>query len=422
MKLAFVTQPGFAVQPPSGSLEIWTREVARRLARRHDVTIYASRTAATEEATVEGVRYRFLSHGADVALARIARPAWRLLPADRPFFASTLYPLGYWARAGLELRRERFDAAHVFNYSQALPVLGRLAPRTRLVLHMQCEWLAQLSERMLRGRLARADSILGCSHAVTAKGRSRFPALAERFHTVFNGVDLEAVAGGGAPGRGAHRLLYVGRISPEKGLHVLVDAFAELAATRPELTLRLVGEEAVVPLEMIVELADDPRVQALRQFYAGSYSEALMARLPPELRQRVSLAGQLSYEAVAACYRTADVFVLPSLMEAFGMPLAEALAAGVPAVASRTGGIVDIVDDGATGLLVEPGDTRALGAAIGRLLDDRELRVVLAAAGREKARSTFGWDAIADAFEDRLEAGGRGGARSATGGEIRATT
>jgi spore coat protein SA len=422
VKLAFVTQPGFAVQPPTGSLEIWTWEVARRLASRHEVTIYASRTAATEEATVEGVRYRFLSHGIDVALARVARPAWRLLPPDRPFFASTLYPFAYWLRAGRELRREGFDAAHVFNYSQALPVLAKLAPRTRLLLHMQCEWLAQLDERMLRRRLARAHSILSCSHAVTEKGRSRFPALAGRFGTVFNGVDLEALDSGGEPAPSPHRLLYVGRISPEKGLHVLMDAFAELAATRPDLTLRLVGEEALVPLAMLVELADDPRVQALREFYAGSYSEALLARLPADLRGRVSFAGRLPYAEVARCYRDADVFVLPSLMEAFGMPLAEALAAGVPAVASRTGGIVDIVDDEVSGLLVEPGDAAALTVAIERLLEDRELRGALTEAGRKKSRSTFGWDAIADAFEGQLQAGGHGGARTTVGGEVRSTT
>lgn len=422
MNIAFVTQPGFAVQPPSGSLEIWTWEVARRLARQHDVTILASRSELTEDTTSEGVRYRFLPHGLDAELARLARPIWRLLPADRPFFSSALHPLAYWIRAGLELRRGGFDAAHVFNYSQALPILGRLAPQAKLVLHMQCEWLAQLSARMLHPRLARAHAVLGCSTSVTEGGRARFPALSDRFHTVFNGVDLHATGESREPAPTPHRLLYVGRISPEKGLHVLVDAFAELAATRPELRLRLVGEEAVVPLEMIVALAGDPRVQALREFYPGSYREALLRRLPRELRGRVTFAGQLPYGEVAECYRNADIFVLPSLVEAFGMPLAEALAAGVPAVASRTGGIVDIVEHETTGLLVEPGDAGALTAAIGRLLEDSELRTRLAAAGREKARSSFGWDAIAEAFLVHLEAGVADKDRSPEGGEVRVGT
>jgi glycosyltransferase involved in cell wall biosynthesis len=81
------------------------------------------------------------------------------------------------------------------------------------------------------------------------------------------------------------------------------------------------------------------------------------------------------------------------------MPLAEALAAGVPAVGSRTGGIVDIVDDGVTGLLVEPGDARALAAAIERMLDDHDLRARVAGAGRAKAVSQFDWGVVATSLE-----------------------
>jgi glycosyltransferase involved in cell wall biosynthesis len=91
------------------------------------------------------------------------------------------------------------------------------------------------------------------------------------------------------------------------------------------------------------------------------------------------------------------------------MPLAEALAAGVPSVGARTGGIVDIVDDDVTGLLVESGDSAALTVALRRLIEDGELRARLAAAGRVKARERFSWDHVAAATERQLAAAAPGG-------------
>lgn len=404
MKIAFVTQPGHAVLPAAGSLEIWTEEVAPRLGRQHDVAIFASRPGDRADTAEGGVSYRFVAHAGDRTLSRLARPAWRLLGPHRPFYASTLHPLSYWVRVGHALRREQFDVAHVFNYSQALPILHRLAPRTKLVLHMQCEWLMQLDERMLARRLALADAILGCSDWITDGTRTRFPAVAARCHTVPNGTDLRALDFERDAARPAKRLLFVGRISPEKGLHVLVDAFDALQRTRPELELVLVGEETGAPPEMLVRLSADPRVRELESFYSGSYGAALQARMSPEGASRVRFTGAVPYAQISQHYRDADVFVFPSMMEAFGMPLAEALAAGLPAVAARTGGIVDIVEDGATGLLVEPGDAGELEAALGRLLDDATLRSSLAARGRAKARARFGWDAVAAETEERFAA------------------
>ena len=80
VEIGFLTQPGHAVLPPAGSLEIWTHHVARRLAARgHEVFVYASGRA---RAARRGRRpYRFVDHGVDGRLARVVRPAYRALPA-----------------------------------------------------------------------------------------------------------------------------------------------------------------------------------------------------------------------------------------------------------------------------------------------------------------------------------------------------
>jgi len=405
MRVAFVTQPGHAVVPAAGSVEIWTDEVARRLAGDHEVTIFASRSPRTVDAERDGLAHRFVAHTGEGPLRRVARPAWRVAGASRrPYFASPAHGLPYWVGVGQALRRGNFDVAHIANYSQALPILRRLAPRTRLVIHMHCEWLMQLDERMLARRLRHADAILACSDHLTNGVRRRFPELAARCHTVPNGTDVEALTFERPAAPDARSLLFVGRISPEKGLHLLVDAFNELQAERPELELTLVGEEEAPDPGMLVRLSDDEQIRRLEEFYTAPYGETLRARLTPAARERVHFTGAVPYAQVAAHYRDADVLVLPSLMEAFGMPLAEAQVAGLPVLAARTGGIPDIVEHDVTGLLVPRGDSAALTVALRRLLDDAELRARLAATGRERARERFGWAQVAAATGQHLGA------------------
>ena len=105
MRIAFVSQPGHAVVPASGSIELWADVVAKRLAEDHDVAIYASRPPSPVVPPADGITYRFVPHGAAQVVVRALRRAWRLLPADRPFFASLLHPFEYWLRLALDVRR-----------------------------------------------------------------------------------------------------------------------------------------------------------------------------------------------------------------------------------------------------------------------------------------------------------------------------
>jgi glycosyltransferase involved in cell wall biosynthesis len=98
-------------------------------------------------------------------------------------------------------------------------------------------------------------------------------------------------------------------------------------------------------------------------------------------------------------YHAADVFVAPSIwQEPFGMPLVEAMAAGLPVIATRRGAFPEIVQDDQTGLLVPPADAQALAEAILRLLDDPPRRRQLGRAGFQRAAANFTWDHVADAL------------------------
>jgi glycosyltransferase involved in cell wall biosynthesis len=187
----------------------------------------------------------------------------------------------------------------------------------------------------------------------------------DRLHVVHCGVDPARYAGPGQPEAGA--LLYVGRLAAVKGLPVLFAALAAARRERPDLRLTLIG--------------DGPERAALTAECAAL-----------GIADIVTFAGYQSQDAVAAALRRAATLVLPSFAEGVPVVLMEAMAAGRPVVATRVGGVAELVEDGVSGLLVPPGDDRALAAAILRALRDDGR---MGAAGRA---------AVAAGFDSRTEA------------------
>jgi glycosyltransferase involved in cell wall biosynthesis len=130
------------------------------------------------------------------------------------------------------------------------------------------------------------------------------------------------------------------------------------------------------------------------------------------LEDRVRLAGDLDAAALAAEYDRADLFVLPTLYEGYGMAVAEALARGLPVVSTATGSIEDLVlgtggvrltPDLAAGIVVPPGDLPEFTAALSRAIGDPVLRASLAANARGVRDCLPTWDAAAAAMEEALE-------------------
>jgi len=111
---------------------------------------------------------------------------------------------------------------------------------------------------------------------------------------------------------------------------------------------------------------------------------------------QVHFLGHVDHSRMPAHYATADLFVLPSRMESFPLVLVEAMACGLPVVATRVGGIPEVVEEGVTGLLVLPDDPQALAEAISCLLDDPEKMREMGAKGRERAKECFTWDKTAE--------------------------
>ena len=170
------------------------------------------------------------------------------------------------------------------------------------------------------------------------------------------------------PQLGEQLVLYAGRLATNKGLPHLITALAHLRQTHPGVELLVVGQD------MGVGAALDAQASA-----AGVSLHRL---------------GHLSDELYRSAFAVAEVLALPSEYEAFGIVLLEAAAAGLPAVATRVGGVPEAIIEGETGLLVEYGDATALAAALAQILDDPTGARELGQLGRERARDEFSWASI----------------------------
>lgn len=203
------------------------------------------------------------------------------------------------------------------------------------------------------------------------------PGVDERARTPAHEVDNPRTTRGG---EGASvQLLCVATVTPRKGHAVLVEALNDLRDRRWHLSCA-------------GSLTRDPGTVAAL--------EHQIERL--RLTSRVSLLGELDDAALERYYARADLFVLPSYLEGYGMALADALARGIPVVSTTAGAIPETVPASA-GVLVPPGDSRALGKALARLIDDDEARAGLAAGARAARTALPTWSGAVEKFSAALD-------------------
>jgi glycosyltransferase involved in cell wall biosynthesis len=429
MRIAFISQPRDAIAATGtqrGSVAIVTWELARRLANRHDVSIYAPLTSEghLEERGPENVRVR--------RIPRVFRRFHKtvdfgtgLLGIRPPYFSTPFFFREYGTAVAAALAKDPPDVVHIQICAQFVPLIRAALPRARIVFHTHDELLTRLDRATIERRLAGADAVVTCSDYVTGRWQERFPARAAHIHTIGNGVDLERFhpgpGSGGADGSGAvdPSMLYVGRVSPEKGVHILAQAFERILARVPAARLAVVGSAGLLPFNQISLLEDDSHVASLRPFYgkgllerinkqavhaSTSYLDAIRSSLSPAALARVRFHGPLEYMDLPALYRRARVLVAPSLCaEPFGLPMAEAMASGLPVIASRAGGMASIVEDGKTGILVDRGDVQGLAEASVALLTDNATLAGMRRASRQVAEARFGWEASAGRLENIYE-------------------
>jgi glycosyltransferase involved in cell wall biosynthesis len=270
--------------------------------------------------------------------------------------------------------------------------------------------LTQRDRALLEKQLQKVDAIIGCSQFITQNIKEAFPFYSDRCFTVYNGVNTERFVGRQDTNlintNKRKTLLYVGRISPEKGIHVLIEALKTVLVDHPQTSLNIVGPNSLAPTQFVDPLKKDSLLENLQSFYDSSqkYGQHLKKIIPPQKTENFSFLGEIPNFKLVDFYHDADLFIFPSIWhEPFGMPLIEAMAVGLPVIATRGGAFSEIVDDGKTGMLVDRGDAGSLAKAISNLLNDDELRTSMGKAGRKRALELFSWEKIVKNLLDLYE-------------------
>jgi glycosyltransferase involved in cell wall biosynthesis len=221
----------------------------------------------------------------------------------------------------------------------------------------------QLSEKTTRAKFVACISHFARSQAMNFSDPQHW----DKLHVVHCGVipelyDRPAPDAGSTGSKTAMNLLFIGRLSPTKGLRVLMEAFAAARTDYPDLRLTLVGDGN-----------DRPHLE----------------ELAAPLGDAVRFAGFQSQEGVARALAAADALVLPSFAEGLPVVLMEALAAGKPVICTQVAGVGELVEHGVSGLIVPAGDAESLANCIRTLADDSDRRGKMGEAGRQKVRAEF---------------------------------
>jgi glycosyltransferase involved in cell wall biosynthesis len=294
--------------------------------------------------------------------ARVLRDRWRL---ERP----DVVHAHFWMSGLAALDAARPLGIPVAQTFHALGVVKRrhqgakdTSPQGRLALE--------------RHIIRRAERIVAtCTDEVAEL--ERLEADLRRVHVVPCGTDLERFTPLGpseARRDGLRRIVVVGRLVERKGVADVISALAEVPG----------AELVVAGGPPAAELGGDPEARRL----------AAVAR-DAGVEDRVRLRGRLARDEVPPLLRSADVVACVPWYEPFGIVPLEAMACGVPVIASAVGGMLDTVVDGVTGLHVAPREPSRLAAALRSLLADDERRHAMGAEGVQRARALYGWDRVA---------------------------
>lgn len=317
-------------------------------------------------------------------------------------YIDTARPSTKWHAAVATVRyfltqSDTFEIVHLHGFSQKsilIALLARLFGK-RLVITIHTAGSDEPAGVRALGRLAywcysRADRFVAISEQIAANYRAAgLPA--DRLTVAPNGVDTERFRPASEAERGAARralgglppelpwLLFVGFFSRDKGPDVLFEAWLRLQQLAPgSSALLYVGATASAYHEVDAAIAREIQAEAGHR----------------GLSHLVKFTGEMA--EVERAYRAADILVMPSTREAFGMVLIEAMASGLPVVATRIDGVTDtIIDDGVSGLLVAPKDVAALTAAVAQLLGDRQRAESIGVRARQEVVARYGLEASA---------------------------
>ncbi|MBT7300703.1 MAG: glycosyltransferase family 4 protein [Victivallales bacterium] len=375
MRIAIVC----GIYPPEGGggIETYTRDLTEALAKAGHAPVILSRTEGEERCEeVDGVTVR--------------RYRMRELPKGERFLPGICWSR-FLAREIDRLHREQpFDVVEFPNWegvgywyarrppTRRLPVITRLHTPFLECLeleparknHMGAKFTCWLERRAVLA----ADRLICSTRAHAGMMAKVYGFDPAQVHVIPLGTMLpgdEAIAAIPPPAADAPvRVLYVGRLEMRKGTVTLLDAVPGVVSEFPNVEFLIAGKDR----------PEGPGGQYFADYFRTAYGS---------FAKHVKFLGFVPEDELRRLYQQCDVFAVPSNYESFGLVFLEAMAWGKPVIGCRAGGMPEVIADGETGFLAEPGDVSGLGTMLARLCGDRDLRARLGAAARRRAVEHF---------------------------------
>lgn len=352
--------------PPTGAaaVEWWTWQVARHLARSGKYVPHIICTGENDPSPEREIREGV--HFYRINLSRTYKRLFQKL--------TRLDPYGYAARAAQYCREVNAQIIHTQNSADLHLQVSKRVPKAKSILHMH-------NEKLPKGKF-HADLVLTVSNYLAEWYKKNLPGI--QIQILTNGIDRNDYRKKVAIPDwkrslpvSAKTLLYAGRISPEKCIHLIAEAFSLLSPRYPELYLVIIGGRSH---------GTNDRAR---------YADNLEKMLEP-LSKHVKFVGSINPEEMYQHYPVGDLLIIPSLSEAFGMVCLEAMAAGLPVLASPRGGLPEFVLHEKTGFLIDDyGNSSSLANQIENLLATPEKMRAVALAGQAYAQENHDWSLVA---------------------------
>jgi len=260
------------------------------------------------------------------------------------------------------------------------PKLSLVSPKRTIVSFGHRAWLPFYKYVFFRNRYKSATFVF-CSEFLKRDFLQRYPEIPpHNCHVIYNGVDVDKFRpSSNKKSNGPVKILFVGQWNEQKGILVLLDAIKILEKKRyGGFELVLVGGPHLWKVDEDYQ----------KQKVTGEKINGIISGL-----SSVRILGEVAHSDLPPVYQSCDILVFPSIgPEGFGLVNIEAMACGLPVVATRVGGVPEIVLHGKTGFLVEPNDAESLAHSLEDLMDNKQMREKYGAKGRERVEQIFTWD------------------------------
>jgi len=364
LRIAMITPETLPVPPVlGGAVQIYIDQVSRRLAKRHRITIYTVASPVPDHNQGQGIEY--------IPLPKTDRET-------------------YLTEVTRAVAARNYHILHVFNRPAFIPPLRNAAPHSKIILNLHNDHLVQLRhDSIIKDCLKGADHFISNSNYTKVNLLTHFPQLTGRVTTIHLGIDPAAF-----PPRWKNRsavrkiqkelglperkvILFIGRLNTNKGPDIMLMAMKKVLRRHPQAMLLIAGSP------QHGSEAETPYSKRLRQMVQG-------------LENNVRFLGFVPPEDTPRLYLASNLLVCPSVWnEPFGRVNIEAMACGLPVVATARGGIIEAVRNGENGILLPaPPDKNHLARAVNYLLDKPGIAEEMGRAGYRMVIRYFTWQRV----------------------------